>query len=39
MVSGDPAFGNLVIGEWPAGATMNTTNNGGPADILVAGEC
>jgi hypothetical protein len=32
--AGDPANGGMVIGEWLAGATMNTTPNGGPADIL-----
>lgn len=31
---GDPAFGGMVIGEWQAGAGLNTTPNGGPADIL-----
>jgi len=31
---GDPANGGMVIGEWLAGATMNTTPNAGPADIL-----
>jgi hypothetical protein len=28
--SGDPAFGGMAIGEWPAGATTSTT----PADTL-----
>ena len=32
--AGDAAFGGLIVGEWQAGATMNTTPNGGPADIL-----
>lgn len=31
---GDPAFGGMVIGEWQAGAPMNTTPNGGTNDIL-----
>jgi hypothetical protein len=34
VAPGDPTAGGMVIGEWLAGATMNTTPNGGSADTL-----
>ena len=38
--SGDPAFGGMVIGEWPAGAMMGTTPSdtlGGPRLVFLTG--